>query len=276
MEGYAAAEVARMLGLTVARVRSFVKAGFLEPQRGPRGEFRFSFHDLVLLRTAKGLVEARIPARRVREALQKLRHELPEGRELRGLRIAAEGDQIVVADGDVRFRADDGQVLFDFDTADLARKVAPLVRRAVRDADRSPAVSAEAWYERGCDLEDGSPVEAREAYRRALELDPGHRGAHVNLGRLLHESGDPAAAAHHYRIALEAHPDDATAAFNLGVALEDLGQLEESTQAYLKALGLDPSYADAHYNLAGVRERAGDRRAALRHLTAYRRLTKGA
>ena len=264
-----------MLGLSVQRVRSFVKSGFLEPQRGPRGEMRFSFHDLVMLRTAKGLVEAKIPSRRVKEALQKLRLRLPEGRELRGLRIAAEGDHIVVGDGDSRWQADSGQVLFDFDTADLARKVAPLQRKAVRDADRSPAVSADTWYERGCDLEDGSPVEAREAYRRALELDPGHAGAHLNLGRLLHEAGDPEAAAQHYRIVLDAHPDDATAAFNLGVALEDLGQLEESTGAYLRALGTDPSYADAHYNLAFVRERSGDRTAALRHLTAYRRLTKG-
>ena len=51
MEGYGSNEVARMLGLSVQRVRSFVRAGFLEPQRGPRNELRFTFHDLVMLRT---------------------------------------------------------------------------------------------------------------------------------------------------------------------------------------------------------------------------------
>src|SRR6266850_5194352 len=112
MEGYAATEVARMLGLSLQRVRSFVKAGFLDPQRGPRGELRFSFQDLVMLRTAMGLVDARIPPRRVRAALERLRSRLPEGRELRGLRIAAEGEHIVVADGGARWQADDGQVLF--------------------------------------------------------------------------------------------------------------------------------------------------------------------
>ena len=34
MGGYGAREVAKMLGLSVAQVRSFVKAGFLDPARG--------------------------------------------------------------------------------------------------------------------------------------------------------------------------------------------------------------------------------------------------
>ena len=92
-------------------------------------------------------------------------------------------------------------------------------------SDEAPSLAgetAEGWYERGCDLEEPAPAEARAAYRRALELAPEHPDAHVNLGRLLHEAGDPAAA--HYRSALAARAGDATAEFNLGVALEDLEQ----------------------------------------------------
>src|SRR5438270_10799957 len=99
MSGYGAREVAKMLGLSVGQVRAYVRAGFLEPDRGPRGELRFDFQDLVLLRTAQGLVSARIPPRRVKAALKKLRQQLPEGRALRGVRIRAEGDRIVVGDG---------------------------------------------------------------------------------------------------------------------------------------------------------------------------------
>ena len=73
MSGYGAREVAKMLGLSVSQVRAYVRAGFLEPTRGPRGELQFSFQDLVLLRTAKGLVSARIAPRRVRSALRKLK-----------------------------------------------------------------------------------------------------------------------------------------------------------------------------------------------------------
>jgi tetratricopeptide (TPR) repeat protein len=266
MTGYRAREVARLLGLSVGQVRSYVRAGFLDPSRGPRGELRFSFQDLVVLRAAQGLVQARIPARRVKRALLKLRNELPEGRSLRDVHIRAEGDRIVVGDGGRKWSADDGQVLFDFATSALARKVAPIARKAEEMDD------AAGWYERGCDLEEADPELARDAYERALRLDPEHAGAHVNLGRLLHEAGEAAPAAEHYEAALAARPDDATAAFNLGVALEDLGRREEAIRAYERALSADASYADAHYNLSRLYEHVGRGAPALRHLRAYRAL----
>ena len=257
-----------MLGLSVGQVRSYVRAGFLEPARGPRGELLFSFQDLVLLRTAKGLVSARIAPRRVRSALRKLRDQLPEGRPLRGVRIRAEGGRIVVGDGDRSFEPESGQSLFDFDTSEVARKVAPIVRRAAFEGD------AAGWYERGCDLEEGAPAEARAAYAKAIELDPGHADAHVNLGRLLHEAGDTGGAAEHYRWAIEAQPAHSIAAFNLGVALEDLRLPDEAALAYRLALQADPSCADAHYNLAILYERKGDAALALRHLRTYRKLVQ--
>ena len=65
MKGYATQDVAKLLGLSVSQVRAFARSGFLDPDRGPRGEHRFSFPDLVLLRAAKGLATARVPARRI-------------------------------------------------------------------------------------------------------------------------------------------------------------------------------------------------------------------
>src|SRR5439155_17589189 len=59
--GYPARDVARLLGLTLSQITGLVRAGCLEPQRGPRRELRFSFRDLVLLRTSKDLI-ARMPA----------------------------------------------------------------------------------------------------------------------------------------------------------------------------------------------------------------------
>src|SRR5881397_355195 len=99
MKGYTAQDVARLLGLSLSQVRAFARDGFLAPDRGPRGEYLFSFQDLVILRTAKGLVAQRVPERRIRSALKRLRAELPRGRSLAELRIAAEGDRIVVSDG---------------------------------------------------------------------------------------------------------------------------------------------------------------------------------
>jgi len=267
MTGYGSREVSRMLGLSVGQLRSYVRAGFLHPARGPRAELRFSFQDLVLLRAAQGLLGARIAARRVRAALRKLRSQLPEGRTLRDVHIRAEGDRIVVADGARKWSAEDGQILFDFGTAELARRIAPLARKP------SAALDADGMYERGCDLEEADPAAARAAYERALELDPGHAQAHVNLGRLLHEAGEAASAAEHYRRALEARPDDGTAAFNLGVALEDLGRRAEAIAAYQLAISTDPHCADAHYNLSRLYEHLGQGAPALRHLRTYRALT---
>jgi len=267
MSGYAAREVAKMLGLSLGEVRAYVRAGFLEPTRGARGELRFSFQDLVLLRTAQGLVSARIAPRRVRSALRKLKEQLPEGRPLRGVHIRAEGDRIVVGDGRSSWSPESGQILFDFETQELARKVAPLQLRA-RDGDATD------WYERACDLEETAPDEARRAYQRALELDPAHADAWVNLGRLLHEAGDARGAAQHYRKAIELRPDSVVALFNLGVALEDLRMPDEAILAYRTALAADAACADAHYNLAQLYEARGDGPAALRHLRTYRKLVQ--
>jgi tetratricopeptide (TPR) repeat protein len=265
-----------MLGLSVGQVRSYVRAGFLSPERGRRGEYRFAFQDVVLLRTAAELVGARIKPRQVRRALQGLRGQLPRGRSLTGVRIAAEGNRVVVTDGNTRWLPESGQGLFNFEVAELVEKAAPLARQAVASARRAdPEPDADEWYELGCELEVSSPEEARDAYRRAIELAPRHAEAHLNLGRLLHEAGHPTAAEAHYRLALDANPRDGTAAFNLGVALEDLGRSADAVAAYERALVSDPDCADAHYNLGCLLEKLGRRTAALRHLKSYRRLSKG-
>jgi tetratricopeptide (TPR) repeat protein len=261
-----------MLDLPVTEVRRLARAGFVSPGRGPRNELRFSFQDLVLLRAAAGLVHARVPRARVRRALRSLRDQLPEGRPLTGVRVAADGAHVVVQEAGARWHPETGQVLLDFDVGDLARKVAPVVRAAVR-AGRAPRDS-EAWYRWGCELEDASLADAADAYRRALEIDPTHGGARLNLGRLLHEKGDVRGAEYHYRLALASAAHRALAAFNLGVALEDQGLLDEALLSYARALETDRSLADAHYNASRILERLGKREDALRHLAEYRRLSR--
>jgi tetratricopeptide (TPR) repeat protein len=261
-----------LLGLTVAQVRAFARDGFLSPRRRG-GELRFSFQDLVILRAAKGLVAARIPTRRIHRALKKLRHELPRGRSLAELRIVAEGDRIVVSDGHAAWNPESGQLSIDFAVADLANRAAPIARRTAQAARRAEGdFDADDWYELGYELEAVAPTDARDAYRRALELDAHHADAHVNLGRLLHEHGLVEEAERHYRQALRENPDHATAAFNLGIALEDLHRPADAIEAYRAALAADPRLADAHYNVARLYEKVGKKAAALRHLSIYRRL----
>jgi DNA-binding transcriptional MerR regulator len=273
--GYSAKEVGRLLGMSPGELRGYVRAGFLAPERGPRGELLFSFQDLVFLRTARGLTEARLPPRRVRRAFTRLREQLPEGHPLTGVRITAEGSRIVVEDGTRRWLPESGQILLDFQSGELGAEIPHEGVSAKTDAPvAGPELSAEGWFEWACELEAGSPEEAIAAYRRAIALEPSHADAHVNLGRLLHEAGDAAEAAAHYEAALAARADDAIAAFNLGVALEDLRKLPEALLAYQKAARLDPENADAHFNAAALAERLGRAAEALQHLSKYRKLTR--
>jgi tetratricopeptide (TPR) repeat protein len=271
--GYSARDAARLLGLPVTEVRALARSGLVTARR-ERGALRFGFQDLVLLRAAAGLARARLPRARVRRALARLRAQLPAGRALASVTVGAEGDEIVVRDGAARWAPETGQTLLDFGVAEIAAEVAPLIREAARR--RPGALDADGFYLWGCDLEDGAPAEARQAYRRALLLDPDHAGAALNLGRLLHEARDLVAAEELYRRAAGSEEHGATATFNLGVVLEDQGRLDEALLAYARVLRARPQHADAHYNASRLLERLGRREEALRHLSAYRRLTRGA
>ena len=273
--GYSAREVAKLLGLPVNRVHSFVRSGFLKPDRGPNRGFAFNFQDVVVLRTANELIRSRIAPARVKRILRKLANDLPEGRSLAGMTIVAEGNRVVARVGGHRWNPENGQRLFDFDVAKLAQSAKPIVRRAALAARAaSDELDANDWYDMGVHLEIAAPDDARDAYRRALELAPGHADAHINLGRLLHEQGELPAAEEQYRSALAVRPDSIPAAFNLGVVLEDRGRSDEAVGVYERLLKRDCDCADAHFNLARLYERSGRRIASLRHLKEYERLTR--
>jgi tetratricopeptide (TPR) repeat protein len=285
MADYSLAEVAQILGLSRTVVARLIEAGFVTPARGPRREYRFSFQDLVLMRAAQGLREARLPSRRISRALKRLREQLPGEVPLRGVRIAAIGDTVVVAEGNARWRAEDGQYVLAFDAVARhdghAGDAVPQVlrerprRRADSEAQPEPdmhAATAEDRFREACAMEEHDLGHALSLYRAAIAMDPDHAAAHLNLGRALHEAGRFDAAEGVYRRGLEGSPRDPLLRFNLGVLLEDLGEDAEAQECYEAAIAQDPALADAHYNLALLHERAGRRRDALRHFSAYRRL----
>ncbi len=270
-------DVARILGTTPARVRSMVRAGLGQPMRHGRA-LQFGFQDLVLLRTAHGLLKAEVPPRRVRMALSRLQRELPAHRPLSGVRIYADGRRVVARDGHAAWQPDSGQVVFSFDVDDLARRagvVVPVQRRhkqakmSMRDAREAAAV----WFDRGLALEQEDVEAARSAYRRSLEYDPRLSDAYINLGRLSHEAGDVNEAARLYHLALECAPQDAIAHYNLALALEDLRNTAGAVAHYERAIAIEPDFADAHFNLGRLFERLGRRQRAMQHLLTYKRLS---
>jgi hypothetical protein len=102
MQTYSVRDLQSMLGISRAVIGSLVASGFVAPSRGRRNEYRFTFQDVVLLRTAYSLREAKIPARKILHSLRRLRAVLPDEVPLTGLRITAVGNEVAVQEGNAR------------------------------------------------------------------------------------------------------------------------------------------------------------------------------
>jgi tetratricopeptide (TPR) repeat protein len=273
MTVYTTREVARLLDLPSSKIRSFARAGLTAVMRGPRGNYRFSFQDVILLRTAKELSQASIHPRKIYRTLRTLKAQLPAGASLSALRIVVERDDVLVQDQNAVWHPETGQAQLKFSIGEIANQVAPLIRGAAQAAEGRPNSVGDEWFDLALDFEMvGATEDARAAYARCLELNPQQTGAHINLGRLLQEKGLLREAEAHYRQAISIAPEDATTAFNLGTVLEALGRRHSAIEAYQQALKAEPAFADAHYNLSGLYEDVGNRAAALKHLLRYRSL----
>ena len=64
MHQFGVREVEKLLRLPRSTIRALIEAGFVSPARGPRNAWRFSFQDLIVLRTAQALAAAKVPAKR--------------------------------------------------------------------------------------------------------------------------------------------------------------------------------------------------------------------
>jgi tetratricopeptide (TPR) repeat protein len=269
------AQAARIVGVPPTRLRQCVRAGLLSPTRDGRGRLRFGFVDLVLLRTMRGLLERGVPVRQIGRVLASLRRQIGS-RPLTQLNVYADGRRVVVWDGETRWQPESGQFLFNFDARQVVQRAGKIANLPLPEPPPSlPRLSAEEWCDLAIELEDGSPLEARAAYHHALDLDPGHVTARINLGRMLHAESQFAGAEGHYREAIRHEPHNALAWFDLGVVLEDTGRPEEALRCYEAAVREDPELADAHYNLGLLYERSDRHQEALRHFTIFRRLAPG-
>ncbi len=274
MQTYSAADIERILRVSRSTLRGLIKNGFVKPARGPRRELRFSFRDLIVLRAARSLLEAKVPARRITRSLQDLRKHLPEEAPLSGLSIGAIGDQVVVRDGKNHFHADSGQYVLGFDVSVENGVLRVVERKEDTRAPEPEPVDVAEWFLQALELEETNPGEARAAYQRVVEADPDNCAAWTNLGRLLHEQGETVAAEQTYRRAAAQCGSDPVLMFNLGVLMEDMGRPQAALDAYRTAIAEDPTLADGHFNLARLYEAIGEPQHAIRHLGQYRRLQK--
>ncbi len=268
MSGYATRDVSDLIGLTPDQVRHYAHRGLLRPSRGKGGEYRFSFQDVVLLRTAKGLLDARVSARKAYKVLLKLKSELDTVKTLTSLRIYAEGSNVVVREENTLWNAETGQGHLDFSVKGLADNVAALAERNFASAEALDELDSDDWYNLGLDLEEVDPERAPEAYQRAIALDATNADAYVNLGRLMQLRGNIKQAKKCYERAIVESRDHPLANYNLGTLFDELEELDMAVEYYRRA----DAVPDAHFNLARIFELKGDELASLRHMRRYRAL----
>jgi len=257
---YARADVLRILRISARQLAGWEKAGLIAP-----GE-DYSFFDLLQLKKLRDLSAKRVRPGVIRESLQAMQKAV-SGMENPLLEAGTFSTR-----GRVAFRHEgtavepmSGQFVMDFNR----RAVVSAKVRTMRTAE-----TAAEWFAKGISLEEdpGSQLEAIEAYQQAIELDPGHAAAHINLGTLYYNRQNYAQAEAHYRSAVEADSKYALAYFDLGNVLDETGRLQEAIRSYKQALLLAPTYADAHYNLALAYEKLKQPRRALPHWRSYVKL----
>jgi tetratricopeptide (TPR) repeat protein len=259
---YQRAEVRRMLHLSERQLRSWERLELV-----PAAD-QYSFRELIALRTIAELRVRRIPLRKIGRALNSLKRRLLEVRDpLAELKIFSDGRTIAVRVAGQNMEALTGQILFDFDTSELAsvQSLPPQPPPPVRERD------SETWFQKGLYLEEtGAPVEqAVEAYLQAVELNPHAAGALVNLGTIRYRLRQFKEAEAYYLRALEADSNYPLAHFNLGNLYDERGALARAHDCYEAALRINPRYGDAHFNLALLCERRGDALRAVHHWKAY-------
>jgi tetratricopeptide (TPR) repeat protein len=265
-QGYSRGDVRRMLGVSEQQLRSWERHGLIP------GIATFSFSDLIALKTLQKLRENRITPRKIGRALTALKKKLSHVEQpLSELKIFSDGRTIAVQIAGQKMEALTGQLLFNFDTAELGslKSFAPKP-----SYDRGTERQAESYFQKGLALEEtGAPIEqAIESYKRAVELNPAAAGALVNLGTIYYRQRNYTEAERHYQLAVEVDTNYPLAHYNLGNLFDEQGDLERAELHYTTALRLNPNYADAHFNLALLSERQGDFLKAVRHWKSYLRL----
>lgn len=260
-----AADIDRSGALPAELIRSLAGAGLIR-QKANADIPSYSIDELLILRAAGALLAAKVPSRRIPEALTQLRAALPSRSDLTALSGSPTGTAgatravVVLATGRRSARRSIPWIF------DLRPTSVTATKR--REAARLKRQEAQKHFLKALAAEDRDVDAARAGYVAALKTYRGHVGARINLGRLLHLNGELQEAEKIYRQAQHAN---AVLSFNLARLLEDLNREEEAVHAYRHALALDPTLHDAHFNLSRIHERAARPRDAHRHALAYLR-----
>ena len=255
---YTLTQLSRMLGVRRDRVRSWMRAGLVQPveSRGPVDHF--DFRQATLVKTLCELTEAGVSTTLLQRSLQQLRSWMPDATEALNRLTLFDSRHLAIGGDDGRLSEPDGQLLIEFE---------PVASSSVRFEN---SVTPDGLFATALAHEDAGQLhEAAATYRRWLARYGPDPEVCFNLGNVLSELGQSAAAVERYRQSVELDPDYLQAWHNLATVLAEIGWLEEALQACQCALAISPANADTHYTTADVLDQMGEFVEARRHWREY-------
>jgi len=139
-DSFSRQQAAAITGLSTRQLGYWRKTGLVVPAAlTPGGHARYTFTDLIALRAARRLLDAKISLQRIRKCLQSLTHFLPTAEQpLVELSLVVTGDVVLVFHGERAFDALTGQE-WVFPIAELAKEVEQLQQVQPQQGELFPA-----------------------------------------------------------------------------------------------------------------------------------------
>jgi MerR HTH family regulatory protein/Tetratricopeptide repeat len=253
---------ARILAISPERIRYWVKRNLVKPAAVRGRHYQFTFEDLLMMRLAKELLPNRRRLQAVAQCFQRVGRMLDASRPVTAVKLYEERGLILVRDGAVTFEAETGQMRFDYRNGPSSQTInqadAPVRLRRLVDA--------------AAGLEETNPARAAQLYREYLQYRPRDGTVHHRLSALFERIGDTGSAVRHLDAAAVLEPNNAELHFDLGVLYRKLENMEQAAASFTRALECEPDLIEAHLHLAQIHEQQGQKREAMRHLSAAHRL----
>jgi len=125
--GFSSRQACRITGLSARQLRYWQRTGLLSPSSStPGGHARYSFTDLIALKSARRLLDAGVSLQRVRKCLHSLTRFLPDLKTpLSELSLVVTGDVVLALHAERAFDALSGQE-WVLPVADILREIEAL------------------------------------------------------------------------------------------------------------------------------------------------------
>ena len=266
--------LADLLKVSVRTVRRWNRAGLLPAAIEIMQIPHFDFASLTTAKQLAGWMRQGVTVSSMQLQIEALRKRIGSDAALDELPIQADGQQLIIQDGD-QYLESSGQLRLGFEpeaeSTDLGgpatvKFTRPESQDKVLAPEQQAELSLEAMVEQAIIAEDADDLEtAVRWYRSVMTVHGLNADICFQIAELLYRSGDVCGARERYFTALEIEPELLEARANLGCVLLECQQADLAIAAFEGALAQYPDYADVHFHLARALEELGEANRAVQH-----------